>query len=52
MNTYPTDPRIDEYIQTLPDWQQKICRQVRDAVHEADPDVIETISALNSRILR
>ena len=43
MNTYQTDPRIDEYIQTLPDWQQDICRQVRDLVHAADPDVIETI---------
>ena len=43
MSTYQTDPRIDEYIQTLPDWQRKICRQVRDLVHAADPDVTETI---------
>ena len=43
MSTYHTDSRIDEYIQTLPGWQQDICRQVRDLVHAADPDVTETI---------
>ncbi len=41
--TYQTDPRVDAYIEALPDWQQNICRQVRDLVHEADPDVVETI---------
>ncbi|QBD75257.1 DUF1801 domain-containing protein [Ktedonosporobacter rubrisoli] len=43
MSTYQTDPRVDAYIQTLPDWQQEICRQVRDLVHAADPEVIEII---------
>ena len=43
MSAYQTDPRIDEYIQTLPGWQQDMCRQVRDLVHAADPDVTETI---------
>jgi hypothetical protein len=43
VSTYPTDPRIDEYIESLPGWQQDICRQVRDLVHAADPDVTETI---------
>jgi hypothetical protein len=43
VSTYRTDPRIDEYIESLPDWQQDICRQVRDLVHAADPDVVETI---------
>lgn len=33
--TYSTDPRVDEYIAGLPDWQQAICRQVRDLVHAA-----------------
>lgn len=47
MSTYQTDPRIDEYIQTLPGWQQEICRQVRDLVHAADPEVIETIKRTN-----
>src|SRR5436305_7279544 len=41
--SYPTDPRVDAYIQGLPDWQQAICREVRDLVHSADPEVTETI---------
>ena len=41
--TYVTDPRVDAYIDALPEWQQAICRQVRDLVHAADPEVIETI---------
>jgi hypothetical protein len=41
--TYATDDRVDAYIDALPDWQQAICRQVRDLVHAADPDVSETI---------
>ncbi|HLZ57974.1 MAG TPA: DUF1801 domain-containing protein [Ktedonosporobacter sp.] len=43
MSTYQIDPRIDDYIQTLSAWQQEICRQVRDLVHAADPEVTETI---------
>jgi hypothetical protein len=41
--SYATDPRVDAYIDALPDWQQDICREVRDLVHAADPDVEETI---------
>jgi hypothetical protein len=41
--TYATDPRVDAYIDALPGWQQAICRQVRDLVHAADPEVSETI---------
>jgi hypothetical protein len=41
--TYQEDPRVDEYIDALPAWQQDICRQVRDLVHAADPEVVETI---------
>lgn len=41
--TYATDPRVDAYIDALPDWQQDICRQVRDLIHAADPEVAETI---------
>ena len=37
------DPRVDAYLDALPDWQREICRQVRDLVHAADPDVEETI---------
>ena len=41
--TYDTDPRVDEYIDALPAWQQAICREVREIAHEADPELIETI---------
>jgi len=41
--TYTRDPRVDAYIDGLPDWQQAICREVRDLVHAADPEVSETI---------
>jgi len=41
--SYAADPRVDAYIDALPDWQQAICREVRDLVHAADPDVTETI---------
>ena len=40
---YRKDPRVDAYIDGLPAWQADICRQVRDLVHSADPDVQETI---------
>jgi hypothetical protein len=40
---YHKDPRVDSYIEALPEWQQAICREVRDLVHEADPEVAETI---------
>ncbi len=41
--TYIADPRVDAYIDALPAWQQAICREVRDLVHAADPEVTETI---------
>jgi hypothetical protein len=47
MATYQSDPRVDDYINSLPDWQQEICRRARDLVHAADPDVIETIKRTN-----
>jgi hypothetical protein len=37
------DPRVDEYIGALPDWQREIFAQVRDALHEADQGIEETI---------
>jgi hypothetical protein len=37
------DPRVDAYIDSLPDWQQIICSKVRDLVHAADREVAETI---------
>jgi hypothetical protein len=38
-----TDPRVDAWIDALPEWQQAICRVARALVHEADPEVEETI---------
>jgi hypothetical protein len=37
------DPRVDRYINALPDWQQAICHQVRELVHAADAEVQETV---------
>jgi hypothetical protein len=44
---YTRDPRVDSYIDALPEWQQAICREVRDLVHAADEDVVETIKFRN-----
>lgn len=41
--TYTADPRIDAYIDALPEWQRAICHEVRELVHAADPEVEETI---------
>jgi hypothetical protein len=41
--SYLADPRVDAYIEALPGWQQAICREVRELVHGADPEVEETI---------
>lgn len=45
--TYTADPRVDAYIDALPTWQQAICREVRDLIHAADPDIAETIKRTN-----
>jgi hypothetical protein len=37
------DPRVDAWIDALPDWQQAICRRLRALLHEADPEIEETI---------
>ena len=41
--TYEADPRVDDYIDKLPSWQQEICREVRETLHDADPELLETI---------
>ena len=40
---YRADPRVDAYINQLPAWQRRVCREVRDLVHSVDPEVTETI---------
>lgn len=37
------DERVDAFIDALPAWQQRICTQVRQLIHEAEPEVEETI---------
>ena len=34
---------MDAYIDALPEWQQRVCDEVRELVHAADPEVEETI---------
>jgi hypothetical protein len=41
--SYAKDSRVDDYIDRLPDWQQAICQEVRELVHAADPEAVETI---------
>lgn len=41
------DLRIDEYISSLPLWQQDVCNQVRKLIHQADENIIETIKRTN-----
>lgn len=40
---YVRDARVDDYLKSLPAWQRRVCAQVRETVHEADPAVQETI---------
>ena len=40
---YVKDPRVDAYIEALPEWQHAVCQEVRELVHGADPEVTETI---------
>jgi hypothetical protein len=42
-SNYERDPRVDAYIAALPDWQQEICRRLRDLIHDIDPEMGETI---------
>jgi hypothetical protein len=45
--TYTANSSVDAYIRALPDWQQAICREVRELIHAADRDVTETIKFTN-----
>ena len=40
---YTKDPRVNAYVDGLPQWQQTICQRVRDLVHAADAQVQGTI---------
>src|SRR6185437_10957393 len=47
MNTENKDKRIDDYIATLPKWQQEVCLQIRNLIHQADSEIEETIKRTN-----
>lgn len=36
-------PGVDAYIDGLPSWQQDICRELREIVWGADPEIQETV---------
>lgn len=40
---YRRDPRVDDYIERVPEWQQLLCQELRDLIHAADPEITETI---------
>lgn len=50
--TDTTGPRVGAGIDTLPGWQHAFCREVRQLVHAADPQVTETIERTNPPLLR
>jgi hypothetical protein len=37
------DPRVDDYLDRLPDWQRATLQRVRDVLHEVDPEMTETV---------
>ena len=37
------DPRVDDYINALPAWQQELCNRLRRLIHAVDPEIEETI---------
>jgi hypothetical protein len=41
--TYERHAGVDAYLQGLPDWQRELCQELRDLVHDVDPDVVETV---------
>jgi len=41
------DNQVDDYIKTLPLWQQTLCHALRAIIHSVDPDIDETIKRTN-----
>jgi len=37
------DSRIDAFIERLPSWQRSLCADIRRLIHEAEPQIEETI---------
>ena len=41
------DPRVDAYIQNAPEYARPILKHLRELIHEACPDVVETLKWRN-----
>lgn len=37
------DPRVNAYIDALPQWQADLCQRLREVIHAADPGIHETV---------
>ena len=37
------NPQVDAFVNHLPGWQQEVCAKVRALIHEAEPEIQETI---------
>ena len=37
------DPRVDDYLSALPPWQAVLAARLRERIHEADPEIEETV---------
>jgi hypothetical protein len=40
---YERDPRVDNYIDALPEWQRRTCQELRDLIHAVDSEIVETV---------
>ncbi len=43
MSDFPRHPGVDAYLDALPDWRGELCRELRDLIHAAEPEIEETI---------
>jgi hypothetical protein len=43
LSNYQRHPGVDDYLDALPDWRGELCRELRDLIHAAEPDIQETI---------
>ena len=41
--TVVMNPLVDAFIDALPAWQRDICAKLRELIHQAEPDIEETI---------
>ena len=37
------DPRVDAYIDGLPEWQRRVCTELRELIHDVDSEMGETV---------